>query len=259
MKGKFILVCLYVFGLTWAFGQVPPPPPPPPPLPPVMAVLIIPDTIIEADTPEISPIEKALQSEAPAYHPIDKQTWAEETRDMNFDETRKPEKVHQVEPDLDIPEPLISGEALKIIVFIAIAILLLYILYRIFGKGILRNPALKPAITEIKDDLEERPMESDLDGYLRQALASKDYKLAVRIYYLMLLRALHTKNIIQWRKEKTNYDYLRELHKHPEIHKLNYSTMLFEYIWYGDKQVDESEFKHIQPGFTTLIDKINKV
>ena len=218
------------------------------------------DTTGQLESTETTKLEQALQSEAPEYHPIDKQTWQEEKEGMHFNEKSEPQELPDqtpIDPDEEI-EPLISSDLIKIIAFISIAVLLFFILYRIFGKGLRANPGLQTSTTEILDDLDERPMESDLDRYLKQALTAKDYRLAVRIYYLMLLKALHDKNIITWRKEKTNYDYLRELQKHPEIKRLNNSTLLFEYIWYGDKAVNESEFHGIQPGFISLIDQIRK-
>lgn len=218
------------------------------------------DTSIQITSPDTSLLQKALNTDAPLYHPIDKQSWLEETEGMSYNEKSEPQKPLQdtpIEEDNDI-KPLISSEFVKVIAFITVAALLFFILYRIFGRGIRANPELRVSTTEILDDLDERPMESDLDRYLKQALTEQDYRLAVRIYYLMLLKALHDKNIITWRKEKTNYDYLRELHKHPEIKRLNNSTLLFEYIWYGDKAVNASEFHGIQPGFISLIEQIRK-
>ena len=225
------------------------------PEPPTLDIYTFPsDTATESRA--TAPI---IEPEAPDFHPVDKQVWKEETEGVSYIEQSEEPKEIEAPKNVSVdPEPLLSSGLLKIVAFILVAALLAFIIYRMFGKGFLANPKVAPTITEITSDLDERPMESDLDTYLRQALESGNYKLAIRIYYLMILRSLQEKRYIQWKKEKTNHDYLRELHKHPEITKLSNSTLIFEYVWYGDAPIGEHEFQSVQPGFRSLIDQINK-
>ena len=73
---------------------------------------------------------------------------------------------------------------------------MIFVLFYFFGRGLFGNPKVESATQNIITDLEERPMESDLERYLREALASKNYRLAIRIYYLMMLKSLHEKSLI---------------------------------------------------------------
>lgn len=195
--------------------------------------------------------------ESPVYHPIDRSAWQEAIEDVSYLEKAPEEKIPDVEmPEPDTPIPMFNSTLWRVIAFTLIGALLIFILIRLFGKGLFNNAKVEPVVAHPLSDLDERPMETDLERYLREALTASDYRMAVRIYYLMLLRSLHEKGFITWKKEKTNHDYLRELSAHPSFHKLSFSTLVFEYVWYGDRLLNEAEFKGLQPGFTELLQQL---
>lgn len=86
-----------------------------------------------------------------------------------------------------------------------------------------------PAVIQ-KDD--EDIKETDYDKLLNEALAIPDYRLAIRYLFLKSLKVLQEKELIDWHKEKTNYQYLNEL---PQHYRNNFSRLIyyFEYTWYG--------------------------
>jgi len=89
----------------------------------------------------------------------------------------------------------------------------------------------------------------DFDRLLAEAIQQQRYRVAVRWSYLALLKKLADKNLIEWRLEKTNHDYLAEL-KPPELRPVfAEATRLFEYIWYGEFAVQEADFKQMQDYF----------
>lgn len=194
------------------------------------------------------------------YHPIEKERWEKAVEGLDYNETIEQEKTEQKENgeyhEISGPkEPFsISAVWLKVVIFAAIAALLIFILLKLFGKGS-ANPSVQKADPVI-NDLEDKPMESDLERYLREAIAAGNFKLAVRIYYLMVLKGLQEKGLITWKKNKTNFDYLMEVAQHPQFSQLNQSTLIYEYVWYGDKQIAASQFTSISVSFLGLIEKI---
>ena len=54
---------------------------------------------------------------------------------------------------------------------------------------------------------------TELQRLLKDALDQGDYRGAIRIYFIFILRALSKKKWIQWEKEKTNFSYLVEMRK----------------------------------------------
>ena len=75
----------------------------------------------------------------------------------------------------------------------------------------------------------------DLDTLLTQAEADRNYRLAVRLGYLRVLRQLSDKELIQWKPDKTNHDYLFELPNGPLPAAFRELTRQFEYVWYGEQ------------------------
>ena len=62
----------------------------------------------------------------------------------------------------------------------------------------------------IGDD-EEIIKNQDIQALIDQALKDKNYRLAVRYYYLFTLQKLSTKELIDWQVQKTNHEYLYEI------------------------------------------------
>ncbi len=75
----------------------------------------------------------------------------------------------------------------------------------------------------------------DLDALLREAEAARQYRLAVRLGYLRVLRQLSDRQLINWQPDKTNHDYLYELPPGPLPEAFRELTRQFEYVWYGEQ------------------------
>jgi hypothetical protein len=58
-----------------------------------------------------------------------------------------------------------------------------------------------------------------------------------------LLKELTDKNLIHWQIDKTNNDYTIELSKSKFSSQFNELALLYEYIWYGDFDLNEERFK----------------
>jgi hypothetical protein len=74
----------------------------------------------------------------------------------------------------------------------------------------------------------------DFDALLEQAIRSRDYRWAIRLHYLRLLKQLTDRNMIAWRPDKTNHDYLYELQRDDLRAQFVVIITLFEYAWYGN-------------------------
>ena len=92
-----------------------------------------------------------------------------------------------------------------------------------------------------------------MERFLRQALEKEDYGLAVRLYYLAILKELSLKKAIKWKKDKTNRDYQRELRQTKFAEAFSEVTYIFERAWYGRSQLRESDYKQIEPKFQRFI------
>tara|TARA_B110000967_G_scaffold3181_1_gene3265 strand:+ start:708 stop:1412 length:705 start_codon:yes stop_codon:yes gene_type:complete len=111
---------------------------------------------------------------------------------------------------------------------------------------ILKNPGieLKTGIASLSEDdiqsIEENLFDNDLEKYIHEAKLEGDYKLAIRFSFIYIIRLLDENGIIKWRKQKTNYDYLKELEGNPFKDSFNYCKLIFENLWYGSTSFSNS-------------------
>jgi hypothetical protein len=79
-----------------------------------------------------------------------------------------------------------------------------------------------------------------------RAAGSSNYRLAIRLMFLRLLKNLSEKNIIQYKPDRTNLDYLHQLSSTRYYHDFFRITRNYEYSWYGQFQVTEETYKIIK-------------
>lgn len=92
----------------------------------------------------------------------------------------------------------------------------------------------------------------DYNDALNKAIATSDFNLAVRLYYLQTLVLLSKKNCIAYKEEYTNSDYLHQLHHSEHYVAFKKLTRHFEYAWYGKFPVAPTAFKTIETDFITF-------
>ncbi|MBC6999973.1 DUF4129 domain-containing protein [Cytophaga sp. FL35] len=100
---------------------------------------------------------------------------------------------------------------------------------------------------------EERIIKTeDIGELIEKALAEKNFRLAVRYYYLQSLKQLNEREFIDWQLQKTNSDYVSEITKEDLKQQFAHITKLYDYIWYGDFFIDEQRFLRAEPSFKNL-------
>ena len=107
-------------------------------------------------------------------------------------------------------------------------------------------------------DIEDNIHESDLEAFIGKALAEKKYTLAVRLYYLLLLKELSTAGLIRWKRDKTNRQYLNELGKTGLAPGFLRATRVFELAWYSEYEIDETSFRQIEPEFKSIVEQVRQ-
>lgn len=94
--------------------------------------------------------------------------------------------------------------------------------------------------------------EIDFEGAIAKATDRKEYRLAVRLLYLQSLKTLADKNLIEWKINKTNNDYVREVRSQAWQPLFSGLTYQFEYSWYGEATVSYDKFVVIRNDFHQL-------
>jgi Domain of unknown function (DUF4129) len=78
---------------------------------------------------------------------------------------------------------------------------------------------------------------------------SGNYRLAIRLLFLRLLKEMAEKNIIRYKQDRTNLDYLMELYPTAYYNNFFRITRNYEYSWYGQFDVSEEGYRTIRNDF----------
>lgn len=98
---------------------------------------------------------------------------------------------------------------------------------------------------EMPEDIFAINYQKEIDKAVKQG----NYRLAVRMMFLRLLKDLSDKDVIKYKQDKTNLDYLMELSStahYPSFFRL---TRHFEYCWYGQFEVTGETYRVIASQF----------
>lgn len=106
-------------------------------------------------------------------------------------------------------------------------------------------------------EVEDKMLEIDLDKILDEALFANDYRLALRINFLIIIKNLSLTGKITWTKEKTNWEYFGEIKEEMIALKFKEIVITFETIWYGEHTLTENQYKRLQPSYESFKNKLS--
>lgn len=148
---------------------------------------------------------------------------------------------------------------LKIIPYVLLAILI-FIAVKFFLKtnmnGINLSKKNQSAVTLSEE--ENIIKNEDIQQLIKNALEDKNYRLAIRYYYLYILKIMSEKDLIDWQLQKTNDDYQQELSNSAYAKSFVTITRLYDYVWYGDFTIDEHKYSKAAEEFIKLQNNIIK-
>jgi len=141
-----------------------------------------------------------------------------------------------------------------------IAALVLFLLIRFFintqTKSII-STAHNKNIIHFSDD--ENLLQTDnLNELIYNAMEAKNYRLAVRYLYLLMLKNLKDKELIKWELQKTNEDYIKELSEKSLKKAFENSTRFYDFIWYGNFDINKLQFNNVKLDFERVEEIINQ-
>ncbi len=131
---------------------------------------------------------------------------------------------------------------------------LLFLLIRFFLKvnsnNLITNSKKGGSITFTEE--EQIIKNEDIPALIKEAVNQKNYRLAIRYYYLLSLKHLTENESILWEPQKTNEDYIKEIDKdHLRVDFKNI-TKIYDYVWYGEFNVDVLKFEALRLPFENL-------
>ncbi len=91
---------------------------------------------------------------------------------------------------------------------------------------------------------------------IQKAKSDKDYRKAIRYYHLWVLQTLSDKKLIRWNKDKTDYDYYKELGETAIKEDFSNNVYVYDYIWYGKFPLNSSEFDLAESIFQRTLNRL---
>jgi|AntRauTorckE6833_2_1112554.scaffolds.fasta_scaffold00344_12 acyl-CoA-binding protein len=143
-----------------------------------------------------------------------------------------------------------AGPVIRFIFLAIFALVLIGLINQILGGNLTTAFSKKKASESISLNIKNSELlQTDYDALLKEALSVDHYHDAVRILYLKALQQLNEAELITLKADKTNHDYVRELSDHPARTDFTRLTYYYEYVEYGDFQIEKKGFENVQDTF----------
>ncbi|WP_348824123.1 DUF4129 domain-containing protein [Flavobacterium aestuarii] len=146
-------------------------------------------------------------------------------------------------------------EILLRVIAIAVVIAVIYMIVKAImnneGQWVFGKNSDKKIINY--DEIEKNLHLVDFEKLIQKSLLSNEKRLVIRYYYLWLLKKMSTQQIIVWDLEKTNSDYLYEIKDQAQKDDFAYLSYLYNYIWYGEFDLDDITFVKAKNAFEKSI------
>ena len=143
------------------------------------------------------------------------------------------------------------------------ALIVIYVIYLIVkiilnkeGQWVFGKSTTRKIYTD--EEIEKNLIHVDFEKLIQETLTKGDNRLVIRYYYLWVLKRLAEKNIIDWHAEKTNSDYLYEIQSTDLRTDFQYLSYLYNYIWYGEFEMNEETFSNSKNSFEKTLKSLNR-
>lgn len=186
--------------------------------------------------------------------------WKELSDDIDYTENYKePEqkKENNTSHSSSYSGSSVDIGVFKYVIYVLIFALVVFVVMKIFGN-FKNNATVENKAIEIDTlhEIEERMHEIDLEDLLRQALEARNFRLALRLNFLIIIKLLSQAGKITWAKEKTNWEYHAELQDKLLADQFKELIQNFEIFWYGEHTFTEYNYHSSEPGYRAMQKKL---
>ncbi len=154
----------------------------------------------------------------------------------------------------------LDSRAARVVFWILGISFILFILYSLF----LRDSIFKKPVKKVKDNTGDKdsglldlavPL-SEMDRKILDAVQQGNYRLAIRYHFIKNLQQLVEKKYVQYSVDKTNFQYVNEIADVGLRNGFASLTLSYEYIWYGEFDIDRNVYGRMATMFNDFYGKI---
>ncbi|HEY1115407.1 MAG TPA: hypothetical protein VGE66_17665 [Chitinophagaceae bacterium] len=188
--------------------------------------------------------------------PVDRRKVAQMQKDEDFWYVNTAPAKPKAPAARKLPEPRKDPEWLRNLLWVlVVGGFVVLIIWFLLASGITFFHRPPPAVARPEEEEEystENLFDIDYESALKRAVAAQNYRLAIRLMYLQTLKEMALHNLIQYRQERTNNDYLMQLFQTGYYKDFFRLTRNFEYAWYGQFAVSPASYEQIRDEFTSF-------
>lgn len=152
-------------------------------------------------------------------------------------------------------ERLFKSNGLQYVLWSLAGLFVLFVIYKlVFAEGGFRKTVSSANNVKVLEEEEVTPTPGrNFDTAVAKAVSENNYRLAVRYLYLQLLQRLAAAGAIEFAVDKTNTEYLRELTGKPYKEAVSELTRYYDYVWYGEFEMDAALYAKVESKFKNLV------
>jgi hypothetical protein len=191
-----------------------------------------------------------IQAQNVQKQEVDSLWWKQKTGQLDYSEEQLDSKDFNYE--MEAMPTWFNSPFFKYGILIFITLVLLIVLYKLFGKEMFLNDMETDKTSAhllTESDLDDRFFEMDLTLMLKNAIAKNNWTMALRIRFLMVLKMLIDKRQVYWHRDLTNKQISWQIKPQKSRDEFNVLVGLFEKVWYGDLLIDSAEYMKVAPLF----------
>lgn len=144
---------------------------------------------------------------------------------------------------------------LKIIFYLACIILLYVIITKTRFYKILYTDKEVETLQFFETDTSDSNF--NFERAIEQLVLKQNFREAIRILHLKMLKDLESQSIIKYTKDKTNREYAREIQDTKIRHTFNDLTSIFNSVWYGNQNLSKVQYDNFANEFEQFTYIIN--
>lgn len=196
---------------------------------------------------------------------LNRETWQELKDKTDYSERQKIKekpKPNQETKEPQFDETSHSGPDISGLGYLLIGVVIVVLL---IGIIVLINQNNKSAAVSVKrrqakslEDAEEELPEVELTDLFQEQLDLGEWRLALRVKFLMILQDLIDQKFIIWQKQKTNQQFASEISDVQIRLKFKHIANTFDAVWYGDEELSKAQFEQVIFTLNSLHNQLNE-
>ena len=181
------------------------------------------------------------------------------TASKHGDASKYSENRPYVKEDNDADNFSLNFQAFNWLFILILILAVGYLAYTLLNDGRSRLFSSRPKdkLKSYGDITADNIQHADIKTLIANAESTNDYRLAVRYYYLLVLKQLTLKNFIKYEDDKTNADYMNAIASQKFSKGFAYTSYIYNYTWYGEFALNPEQYQLAKGSFVQLIKEVN--